>query len=114
MPDGTLNPLTSLGAFANDAQTTKKASTADTCCGGPAPAGTNACCVRDAEVKVDGRRWMRLRLSAPGPSEEDGVLRIAFSQMWARSPQGKITTRECGPRLRTWLRSWNDEREPGR
>ena len=27
---------------------------ADTCCGGPAPAGSDACCVEDAEVKSAG------------------------------------------------------------
>lgn len=27
---------------------------ASTCCGGPAPSGTDACCVRDAEVKSSG------------------------------------------------------------
>ena len=26
----------------------------DACCGGPAPAGTNACCVLDAEAKTAG------------------------------------------------------------
>ena len=25
-----------------------------TCCGGPAPAGTGACCVKDAEAKANG------------------------------------------------------------
>jgi hypothetical protein len=26
----------------------------NTCCGGPAPQGTNACCVRDADAKSTG------------------------------------------------------------
>lgn len=30
------------------------ASTQAACCGGPAPAGTDACCVHDAEVKTAG------------------------------------------------------------
>jgi arsenite methyltransferase len=33
---------------------TKKAQVGDVCCGGPAPQGTSACCVKDAEAKASG------------------------------------------------------------
>jgi hypothetical protein len=33
----------------------QKQETPSTCCGGPAPAGTNACCAQDAEAKSAGR-----------------------------------------------------------
>lgn len=43
---------------ATAAQGTPETSTAETkregCCGGAAPAGTDACCARDAEVKSAG------------------------------------------------------------
>ena len=32
------------------------------CCGGPAPAGVDACCVKDAEAKASWRARLRLRL----------------------------------------------------
>jgi len=34
--------------------TTPEGTTPGTCCGGPAPTGTDACCVQDAEVKSSG------------------------------------------------------------
>lgn len=37
-----------------DSAAIKKQKTPSTCCGGPAPAGTNACCAQDAEVKSAG------------------------------------------------------------
>ena len=41
------------------------------CCGGPAPAGADACCVRDAEVKSaggDGCGCGSPRAAAPAPT----------------------------------------------
>ena len=32
----------------------RQALPANACCGGPAPQGTNACCVRDADAKSTG------------------------------------------------------------
>lgn len=38
-----------------DAQTSRSGSVSvDGCCGGPAPAGTSACCAKDAAVKSTG------------------------------------------------------------
>ena len=34
--------------------TTQTQAAPSTCCGGPAPTGTDACCARDAEVKSTG------------------------------------------------------------
>ena len=53
MASGTHIQPASPDAFANDASTTKETS-ASSCCGGPAPTGTKACCARDAEVKSTG------------------------------------------------------------
>jgi hypothetical protein len=39
-----------------------------TCCGGPAPTGTDACCARDAEVKSTGGAGCGCG-SAPAPKE---------------------------------------------
>lgn len=36
------------------ASTTQKQAAVTTCCGGPAPTGSAACCARDAEVKLTG------------------------------------------------------------
>jgi quercetin dioxygenase-like cupin family protein len=38
------------------------------CCGGPAPAGTDACCVRDAESKAGGSAGCGCGCGAPAPS----------------------------------------------
>lgn len=39
---------------ATEGQNTSTRANANTCCGGPAPAGSDGCCVRDAEVKATG------------------------------------------------------------
>jgi hypothetical protein len=36
------------------ASTTETQAAPSTCCGGPAPTGTDACCAKDAEVKLTG------------------------------------------------------------
>ena len=41
------------------------------CCGGPAPAGIDACCVRDAEAKAAGKGGCGCSSPAPA-STEDG------------------------------------------
>lgn len=50
MAERTDTECTSPRQFAESEQ----ASPANACCGGPAPQGTNACCVRDAEAKSIG------------------------------------------------------------
>jgi hypothetical protein len=37
------------------------------CCGGPAPAGADACCVRDADVKAAGGSGCGCGTTAPAP-----------------------------------------------
>ena len=41
-------------ASRTDASSAQNQAAPNTCCGGPAPTGTDACCVRDAEVKSTG------------------------------------------------------------
>ena len=48
------DPITTRDASRTDASTSQNQAEAGTCCGGPAPTGTDACCARDAEVKTTG------------------------------------------------------------
>jgi len=41
-------------ASRTNASTAQNQAAPSTCCGGPAPTGTDACCARDAEVKSTG------------------------------------------------------------
>ena len=58
------NTRTTTPEAAGTAQTTAAPST---CCGGPAPAGTDACCVKDADAKKAGADGLRMRVRGPGP-----------------------------------------------
>jgi hypothetical protein len=54
MANGSKTQLTSRRQAADDLLTTEQPASSTTCCGGPAPQGTNACCVLDAEAKSIG------------------------------------------------------------
>jgi hypothetical protein len=54
MADATRTQTTTPNAPERPASTIPQQAAPTTCCGGPAPAGTNACCARDAEVKSAG------------------------------------------------------------
>jgi len=54
MSDATRTPITTSDAPDRRASTTETQAAASTCCGGPAPTGTDACCARDAEAKSTG------------------------------------------------------------
>jgi hypothetical protein len=41
-----------------------------TCCGGPAPAGIDACCARDAEVQSTGASGCGCSAPAPAPAKK--------------------------------------------
>lgn len=41
-----------------------------TCCGGPAPTGTDACCARDAEVQSAGASGCGCGAPAPAPAKK--------------------------------------------
>ena len=47
-----------------------------TCCGGPAPSGTSACCALDAEVKSAGGTGCGCGSAAATRAQEVGVLRV--------------------------------------
>ena len=50
------------------------------CCGGPAPAGTSACCVRDAEAKSAGDVGCGCGIGAGNADiKEINVLRVMLS-----------------------------------
>ena len=51
----------------NQAATSAAPAAPSTCCGGPAPAGTDGCCARDAEVKSAGGSGCGCG-SAPAPA----------------------------------------------
>jgi hypothetical protein len=53
MADATSTQTTTADA-ADRASTTRTDAGQSTCCGGPAPTGTDACCARDADVKSSG------------------------------------------------------------
>jgi hypothetical protein len=72
MTDGTHNRPPSPGTSATDASTAKEASTVNTCCGGPAPAGTSACCARDADVKSGGSAGCGCGSAKPAPAGKSG------------------------------------------
>lgn len=48
------NTITTQDASRPNASSAQNQSAPNTCCGGAAPAGTDACCARDAEVKATG------------------------------------------------------------
>jgi hypothetical protein len=54
MADTTRTQTTTPAAPERRASTTETQAAPGTCCGGPAPTGTDACCARDAEVKSTG------------------------------------------------------------
>ena len=54
MSDATSKQTTIPDAPAGHASTPQRQAETSTCCGGPAPAGADACCARDAEVKSTG------------------------------------------------------------
>ena len=54
MSHATADQTTIPQVLRHDAITPREPSAASACCGGPAPTGTDACCVRDAEVKSTG------------------------------------------------------------
>lgn len=54
MTDSTVTQTTSSDAGDRFASTARKHATPSACCGGPAPAGTDACCAQDAHVKTTG------------------------------------------------------------
>ena len=54
MADTTRTRATTLDAPEGRASTTETHAAPSTCCGGPAPKGTDACCARDAGVKSTG------------------------------------------------------------
>jgi hypothetical protein len=54
MADATRTQTTTPDAPDSRASTTQAQATSSTCCGGPAPTGTDACCAKDAEVKSTG------------------------------------------------------------
>jgi hypothetical protein len=54
MADATRTQTTTSDAPDRRASTTQTQAAPSTCCGGPAPTGTDACCARDAEVKSTG------------------------------------------------------------
>jgi hypothetical protein len=54
MAERTDTELTAPRQFADGQRIVEQAAPANTCCGGPAPQGTNACCVRDADAKSTG------------------------------------------------------------
>ena len=54
MTDATRNPTATHDEAASRAVTRAKQPAPSACCGGPAPAGADACCARDAEVKSAG------------------------------------------------------------
>ena len=54
MAEATRTQPTTPDARQPHASTTQKQAAVSTCCGGPAPTGTDACCARDAQVKSTG------------------------------------------------------------
>jgi hypothetical protein len=54
MADATRTQITTSDAPDRRASTTQAETTPSTCCGGPVPRGTDACCAKDAEVKSTG------------------------------------------------------------
>jgi hypothetical protein len=54
MAETTQTQKTTPDAARRDAPATQKNEALSACCGGPAPAGTDACCARDAQVKSTG------------------------------------------------------------
>lgn len=54
MSEGSNTQLTSRPQLPDDGLTTEQPASSKACCGGPAPQGTNACCVRDADAKSIG------------------------------------------------------------
>lgn len=54
MADATRTQTTNPEAPERRASTTRKQAAPSTCCGGPAPTGTDACCAHDAEMKSTG------------------------------------------------------------
>jgi hypothetical protein len=54
MADATRTQITTSDAPDRRALTTQTQGTVSTCCGGPPPTGTDACCAKDAEVKSTG------------------------------------------------------------
>jgi hypothetical protein len=64
MAEGTNTEFTDPGQFAES----RGASPANACCGGPAPQGTNACCVRDAEAKSAGAAGCGCKSTAAPPA----------------------------------------------
>lgn len=54
MADATRRQTTTPDAPERPASTTQKQAAPSMCCGGPAPADTDACCARDAELKSTG------------------------------------------------------------
>jgi hypothetical protein len=59
---------TTQGAPERRASTTLTHPAPSACCGGPAPAGTDACCARDADVKSTGGAGCGCG-SAPAPAK---------------------------------------------
>ena len=54
MAEATHTQTTTPDAPRTSAPAIQKQEAPSVCCGGPAPTGTDACCVRDAEVKATG------------------------------------------------------------
>lgn len=54
MADSTHVQTNSSSTSESPAPTTQREGVPSTCCGGPAPIGTNACCERDADAKAIG------------------------------------------------------------
>ena len=67
MADATRTQTTTLDAPDRRASTTQTQAAPSTCCGGPAPTGTDACCAKDAEVKSTGGAGCGCG-SAPAPA----------------------------------------------
>ena len=68
MADATHTQTTTLDASQPHASTIQKQAAPSTCCGGPAPTGTDACCARDAEVKSTGGAGCGCGSAAPAPT----------------------------------------------
>lgn len=54
MTDATRTQTTNFATPGHRMPGTQRQAAPSTCCGGPAPTGTDACCVKDAEVKSTG------------------------------------------------------------
>jgi hypothetical protein len=54
MADATRNPIATSHTHDSYSSTNPPQAAPSACCGGPAPAGRDACCARDAEVKSTG------------------------------------------------------------